>query len=62
MEAGKNVSYEVKGNELTIKVDLSKNFGLSKSGRTTIIATTSGNEKIGNGSEDIQFGLNVFKK
>ena len=38
----KNVEYTVKGNILTIEVDLSKNFGPSKSGKTMVVATTAG--------------------
>ncbi len=36
----KNVQMVVEGNTLTIKVDLSKEFGPSASGKTIIIATT----------------------
>ena len=36
----KNVEMTVAGNILTIKVDLSKEFGPSASGKTTIIAST----------------------
>ena len=39
---GKNVSYEVDSkNKLTIIVDLNKDQGQSKSGKTVIIASTS---------------------
>jgi hypothetical protein len=36
----KNVQIAVERNILTIKVDLSKEFGLSASGKTIIIAST----------------------
>ena len=39
----KNVEMTVEGTLLTIKVDLSKEFGPSASGKTTIIASTEGN-------------------
>ena len=42
----KNIDMQVAGNVLTIKVDLSKTLGPSKSGKTTIIATTAGNTSI----------------
>jgi hypothetical protein len=58
LDYGKNVSVEVKGNDLIIKVDLSKNFGLSKAGKSTIIATTSGNKMLPSGQ---YFGLNIYK-
>ena len=36
----KNVEMKVEGNILTIKVDLTKEFGPSSSGKTIIIAST----------------------
>ena len=48
-------------NILTIKVDLSKEFGPSASGKTIIIATTSGNVDIP-GAEDKKIGLNIYRK
>jgi len=39
----KNVEMTVEGETLTIKVDLSKDFGKSKSGKTIIVASTEGN-------------------
>lgn len=57
----KNVSMEVKGSTLTIKVDLAKDFGRSKSGKTIIIASTEGNVTI-DGSDGAVIGLNIYKK
>lgn len=56
----KNVALEVKDNILTIKVDLSQNFGRSKSGKTTIIASTEGNVVVP-GTADTRLGLNIYK-
>ena len=56
----KNVELKVEGTILTISVDLSKDFGPSSSGKTTIIATTEGNVSIPGRDEKI--GLNVYKK
>jgi len=56
----KNVELTVEGNMLTIKVDLSKDFGPSSSGKTTIIASTEGNISIPEREEKI--GLNIYKK
>ena len=55
-----NVEMSVDANVLTIKIDLSKEFGPSKSGKTIMIATTSGNVTVP-GREEI-IGLNVYKK
>ncbi|MFO0775322.1 MAG: hypothetical protein U0172_11730 [Nitrospiraceae bacterium] len=56
----KNVEMSVQGTMLTIKVDLSKEFGPSASGKTIIIASTEGNVTIPDRQEKI--GLNVYKK
>ncbi len=56
----KNVQMMVEGNILTIKVDLSKEFGPSASGKTIIIATTEGNVSVPDREEKV--GLNVYRK
>ena len=56
----KNVEMTVEGTMLTIKVDLSKEFGPSSSGKTIIIASTEGNVTIPNRDEKV--GLNVYRK
>lgn len=56
----KNVEMTVAGNILTIKVDLSKEFGPSASGKTTIIASTEGNIAVPDREEKV--GLNVYRK
>ncbi|MBW6484543.1 MAG: hypothetical protein M0P74_03165 [Syntrophales bacterium] len=57
----KNVEMKVEGNVLTIKVDLSKDFGPSSSGKTVIIASTEGNISV-DGHEEAKVGLNVYRK
>jgi len=56
-----NCAMEVKGDILTITVDLSKRYGPSKSGKTETIATTSGNISAPE-HPDIKIGLNVYAK
>ena len=56
----KNVEMTVEGNVLTIKVDLTKEFGPSSSGKTIIIASTEGNVSIPEREEKV--GLNVYRK
>ena len=51
----------VDGNILTIKMDLTKYFGPSASGKTIIIASSEGNQSIP-GKEAVKIGLNVHKK
>ena len=57
----KNVEMKLDGDVLTIKVDLSKEFGLSSSGKSVIIASTEGNQSV-EGREEVKIGLNVYKK
>ena len=56
----KNVEMTVDGAVLTIKIDLSKEFGPSASGKTIIIASTEGNITVPTREEKI--GLNVYRK
>lgn len=55
----KNIETKISDkNILTITVDLNKEFGESASGKSTIVATTAGNQEVKDG---IKFGLNVYK-
>jgi len=56
----KNIEMNVDGNLLTIKIDLSKEFGPSASGKTIIVATTEGNIMLPDREEKV--GVNVYKK
>lgn len=59
--AVKNIEMTTDGNILTIKVDLSQRFGKSSSGKSTIIASTEGNQAVP-GNEEIKIGLNIYTK
>ena len=56
-----NVKMTKTGNKLTIEVDLSKKGTPSSTGKSQVIASTKGNQKI-DGTEDIYIGLNIYKK
>jgi len=56
----KNAKMEVKNDILTITVNLKENFGLSKSGKNMVIATTSGNADVP--GTDVKIGLNIYCK
>jgi hypothetical protein len=57
-----NVEIKRTKDRLVIEIDLTKSYGPSKSGKTIIIASTSGNASIpGENKEGIKVGLNVFK-
>jgi len=57
----KNVEMKIENNILIVKIDLTKEFGPSTSGKTIIIASTEGNVAI-DGRENTKIGLNVYKK
>ena len=56
-----NVQTKIDGDVLTITVDLSKDYGLSKSGKSRIIASTHGAADLAANS-DIKLNLNIYKK
>jgi len=58
-EEMQNVEWEIKDGKLIIEIDLTKDFGPSKSGKTITIASTRGNQKV-EGTDAI-IGLNVYK-
>lgn len=55
----KNIEITQTGNIMTIKIDLSKRFGRSKSGKSEVIATTEGNVSSPS-DEKIKIGINVY--
>lgn len=57
-----NMKSTVNGDKLTIEVDLAKDLGKSKSGKTTIIASSYGAELVARKSGTIYINLNVYKK
>ena len=63
-EIGKGVNYTV-DNEglLSIEIDTTKDFGLSSSGKSTIIASSSGNKQIELPNGQVAYlGLNLYIK
>ena len=56
----KNINMSIKGKMLTIEIDLDQDFGPSKSGKTIVIATTSGNKEIKE-RPGVHIGVNVYK-
>ena len=65
---GKGVEYAVDNDGiLTIKIDTKVDFGLSSTGKSTIIASSSGNKQINLGDETTgdriaYLGLNLYRK
>ena len=65
IKIGKNESLEYFVDEagiMTIKIDTSKDIGHSASGKTTLIASSSGNAKIELGDREVFLGLNLYYK
>ena len=60
----KNVNMAISdGGILTITVDLNEEYGLSKSGKNVVIATTAGNADVPSMENlGVKIGLNIFKK
>ena len=57
-KVGKNVEYSVKDKVLTLRIDLSKDFGPSASGKTKIIVSICGNVSLPCGAK---VGVNVYR-
>jgi len=57
----KNIELTQDGNKLIITVDLDKEFGHSKSGKSIIIASTEGNQSAPE-QPDVKIGVNVYRK
>lgn len=61
-QIGKNIEYDLKGSKLTIVIDVSKENGTSTTGKSTTVATTSGNKVIAlPGGGQVSLGVNCYK-
>lgn len=58
MVRGQNITVRIDGHTLTLTIDLSHNLGLSKSGKSSLIATTNGNVTLPGGEK---LGVNLFR-
>jgi len=57
----RNVSMKVEGDTLVIRVDIKKRMGPSKSGKTIVIASTEGNQRLPE-NERVCVGVNVYEE
>ena len=57
-QIGNNVEASITDNTLTLTIDLKKQLGPSKSGKTLLVATTNGNATLPDGS---RIGVNVYR-
>ena len=57
-----NVDVSQDGDDIVIRVNCKKEFGASKSGKSTTIASTLGNKVFAtSGGDQVTIGLNVYK-
>ncbi len=60
---GKGIKYEINADgKLTIIIDTNVEFGKSASGKSTIIASSSGNQPIQTPNGQAFLGLNLYRK
>ena len=57
-----NIKLSQEGNDLIIRIDVSKRLGLSKSEKSETVASTRGNKGIIVGDTEITLGVNAFIK
>ncbi len=63
VEVGKGVKYDLNEDGiLTIQIDTKQDFGLSASGKSTIIASSSGNKPVELANGTAFLGLNLYRK
>ena len=62
MNIGDNIQAEVKGDTLTLVIDLGKPGTISKSGKSSVIASTRGNVSVQDQEgADVKLGINVYR-
>ena len=61
-EMGRNIRTKMEGTDLVIRIDTTKNFGASASGKTQIVASTQGNVAIPCGEKILHLGVNAYTK
>lgn len=57
---GPNVDFDIDGDILTIRIDLKARQGRSSTGKSVIVASTGGNQKVP--GTDVSLGLNAYVK
>jgi len=61
MKYGKNVELEITEKTLVVTIDLTAEMTESKSGKSKILATTSGNKSIDVPNRNLKFALNLYE-
>lgn len=61
-QIGDNITTDIQGDTLTLTIDLAKPGTVSRSGKSSVIASTRGNLTITDGNgEDVKIGLNIYR-
>lgn len=60
MDIGRNIEATIKGDKLTLVINLAGNTQRSVSGKSDVLATTNGNVTV-KGAEGVKLGLNIFR-
>ena len=58
---GQNLQYSIDGDELTLKIDLSKKGTLSAKGKSELISSSKGNQPIAYKGNVLKLGLNIYQ-
>ena len=58
VDLGQNIDAVIEGDMLILKIDLSKRGGTSASGKSVIVATSAGNQKVG--QTGVTIGINAY--
>ncbi|MDE1766542.1 MAG: hypothetical protein KGI27_09790 [Thaumarchaeota archaeon] len=58
-----NIAFNVKGSILTVTLDLAKEGGQSKSGKSTVVGSTQGNQLVHTTADGkrVMLGVNCYK-
>ena len=59
MDIGRNIDATIKGDKLTLVINLKATTLRSVSGKSDVLATTNGNVKV-EGTDGLKVGLNIF--
>jgi len=57
-----NIKIETKGTTLVVSIDTTVDLGVSKSGKTRMVASTKGNQKVLVDGREIVLGINAYTK
>lgn len=57
-----NIQIRTEGTKLVLTIDTALSLGRSKSGKSDLIASTQGNQKVIVGGKEVFLGVNAYEK